>query len=81
MMSKFNKIKRSLSVKNFLKGYGSILSLFPPEIPPEILITTPNQKKTEMNAKESDAEALQKDWEAIGKDIWGALGEYEKSRK
>jgi hypothetical protein len=81
MIKKFNKIKRSLWVKNFLKGYGSILSLFPPEMPPKILITTPNQKKAGINIEKSDAEALQKDWEAIGKDIWGAIGEYEESRK
>lgn len=64
-------------MRNFLKGYGSVLNLFPSTPPPQITVKIhPKQ-----DGPQSDQEALRKDWEAIGKDMWSAMNDYSRNSK
>lgn len=75
MLNFLKLFKGGFRMKSFLRGYGSILNIFPSEPAPKISVKfhfrTHNEK--------TDVEALRKDWEAIGKDIWSAIDEYNSS--
>lgn len=68
---------RRIKMRNFLKGYGSVLNLFPSDPPPKIIVTT----HAKQDRQQTDQEALRKDWEAIGKDMWSAIDDYSHNSK
>ncbi len=58
-------------MRNFLKGYGSALTLTPSKKFPRIDLT-------KLNFPKNNLEALRKDWEAIGKDIAKSMAKIDK---
>ena len=60
-------------MKNFLKGYGSVLSISPSTPAPKISI----EIHPRLN-EQADKEAFKKDLEAVAKDMWGVIDDESK---
>ena len=58
-------------MKNFLKGYGSILTMISNHQLPKLDVKDLHQ---------SDEEALRKDWESVGRDIRIAMEKIDDER-
>ncbi len=58
-------------MRNFLKGYGNVLNLFPTE-------KYPRTRIGKLKLPKDAAEAIRKDWEAVGKDIRTGMSFIEK---
>ena len=60
-----------MAFKDFLRGAGSVLSLYPAERE-DARVTLPEA---------SDEAALRSDWEAVGNDLRFALNNYDHEKK
>lgn len=58
-------------MKNFLKGYSSVLDLFPEK-------KSHRTHLEKLNLPKDAAEAIRRDWEAVGKDIRKSMSIIEK---
>lgn len=67
-----SKRRIKTSVKNFIYGMGSVLSIYPPQN-----ISEPSFKKP----RPSDAEALRSDWVRVGDDMRTAMTRVEHERR
>ena len=68
-------MKKRAGIENFLKGFGSVINLFPEPLKLEDYNTAYSK---EYSAEEQDAIALAKDWREIGEDINYALNKMKK---
>jgi hypothetical protein len=65
-------------ILSFLRALGSLFDLSPR--PASKPVRMPESYSVDLSfMKRSDADAIRSDWEAIGRDMYAAIGQFERS--